>query len=146
MHLGCIGNNDQPIESRVEKAHQSLHWKLSRIASVTGIDYSRDIIDAYRSLGIYTNILAGDVQELEKIELNKQFDVILATDIIEHLSNPGLMLEGVKRFCHPDTQIVVTTPNAFGLPNFLRFFMGKYQETAEHVLNFNVETLFNLPA
>jgi hypothetical protein len=33
--------------------------------------------------------------------------------MIEHLSNPGLFLRGIKRFMNPDTNLLITTINAY---------------------------------
>jgi hypothetical protein len=40
--------------------------------------------------------------------------------------------------------VIVTTPNAFGLPNYCRFLLGKFKEGEEHVVSFNSITLVQL--
>jgi len=76
--------------------------------------------------------------------MNSKFDVLVVSDIIEHLSNPGLMLEGIKRFCDQNSIIIITTPHSFGLMNYLRFIFGKFHEGTEHVITFNIPNLINL--
>jgi 2-polyprenyl-3-methyl-5-hydroxy-6-metoxy-1,4-benzoquinol methylase len=145
LHLGCVGETDAALEDRVQAARNSLHQQITTTAAnVVGIDYSRDVIERYRADGLFTNILWGDVEHLEDVPLEQTFDVIVAGDIIEHLSNPGLFLSGVRRFARPDTQFILTTPNAFGLPAFVRYARNKFREGAEHVLCFNAENLANL--
>lgn len=146
LHLGCVGFTDTPTHRRVELAQQSLHYVLTQIGEVVGVDYSKEEIDYYAAHGVFRNILHGDVERLEVLELDQTFDVIVAGDIIEHLSNPGLMLEGIKRFCTPTTVVVVTTPNAFGLPNFFRYVAGSFHEGKEHVMTFNSENIATLLA
>lgn len=141
LHLGCVGHTDLSPEERVHLAQRSLHWKLTAIADVTGVDCSLGVIEEYKKHNIFTNIVYGDVQALKDVKVNGVFDVIIAADIIEHLSNPGEMLEGMKRFCDDDTQIVITTPHAFGLPNYIRFLMGKYHDGHEHVMTFNSDNI-----
>lgn len=146
LHLGCVGYTDQSDEERIASAKNALHWKLSQVADVQGVDYSASVVAEYRQLGIYNNILVGDVMELEALSLSPGFDVIVAGDIIEHISNPGRMLDGIRSLANPATEIIITTPNAFGLPNCLRYCTGRFREGAEHVLGFNTQQMETLLA
>ncbi len=114
------------------------------MSDTVGVDRSLAIIDEYRRSGIFTNIVAGDVERLDEVEIARKFEVIIAGDIIEHLSNPGRMLDGIRRFCDEQTRLVITTPNAFGAPNFLRHSLGTFREGDEHVLCFNAQNLATL--
>ncbi len=125
-------------------APQTLHSKLTEAADTIGIDRSDDVIAEYRLLGIYENIVSGDVERLENIPVEGIFDVVVEGDIIEHLSNPGAMLTGILRFCDDHTRVIITTPHAFGLPNYLRFLFGRFRDGAEHVMTFNGENMRNL--
>ena len=40
----------------------------------------------------------------KRFDLNETFDVIIAGEMIEHLSNPGLFLKGIQRFMTPTTK------------------------------------------
>jgi hypothetical protein len=144
FHIGCVGFADLPAEERVKLAPQSLHWKLSRVATTIGVDYSKSVIEDYRRLGVFDNVLWGDAQRLVDLPLADRFEIIVAADIIEHLSCPGAMLDGIKRFCTEFSRVIITTPNAFGLLNFLRFLLGRFNEGEEHVMTFNAVNLSNL--
>ena len=137
LHLGCVGHEDGDGPQRVGQAGQSLHGLLSRTADVVGVDHSAEVVEELARRGVFHNIVVADVQRLAEAPVDGPFEVIVAGDIIEHVSNPGLLLEGIKRFCRADTRIVLTTPHAFGLPNYLRFLLGRYCENAEHVMTFN---------
>jgi 2-polyprenyl-3-methyl-5-hydroxy-6-metoxy-1,4-benzoquinol methylase len=141
LHLGCVGFTDSSLEERIAQAKNSLHWKLSRIADVVGVDYSASVVEEYRRLGIFDNILVGNVMELEKLGLQPDFDAIVAGDIIEHVSNPGNMLAGIRSLASAKTELILTTPNSFGLPNFLRNIVGRFHEGGEHVMGFNDQQL-----
>lgn len=125
-------------------AKRSLHWKLTSIANVVGIDHSKEVIAEYQRQEIFSNIIYGDAQQLEKSGLSGVFDVIVLADIIEHLSNPGMMLDGIKPFCNRETRVIITTPHAFGLPNYTRFLRRKFRDSPEHVLTFNQDNIQNL--
>lgn len=146
LHLGCVGFTDLDLNGRVAMAQRSLHWKLSRIADVVGIDSAEEVVREYARQGVFTNIRVGDATRLGELSLRAEFDVILAGDILEHVSNPGCMLDGIRGLCHSGTRLVLTTPHAFGLPNYLRFVAGRFAEGAEHVMTFNMQNLQHLLA
>lgn len=144
LHLGCVGHNDSDLEGRMKASPSSLHVELSEIAEVTGIDISADAIEELRKLDICTNILAGNVEELDVLNLKAEYDVIVIGDLIEHLSNPGRMLDGVRKLCTAETEVILTTPHAFGLAPFLRHLTGTFREGLQHVMTFNLDNLGHL--
>ena len=144
LHLGCIGSTDLPSEERIQLVKKGLHWKLSEIANVTVVDYSKDVVGELSRFGVFNNIIYGNVERLEEIDLDEKFDVVVLADIIEHLALPGALLQGTRRFCRPDTQVILTMPNAFGLPSYLRFLFGTFKEGEDHVMTYSVYSLFNL--
>lgn len=144
LHLGCVGNNDYSTVHKVAASPNSLHMKLSAIANVTGVDISADAVEEYRKTGICDNILVGDVEKLGQLPLTPEFDLIVVGDLIEHLSNPGLMLDGVRALCGKDTKVILTTPHAFGLAPFLKHLAGRFREGLQHVMTFNEQNLRNL--
>jgi SAM-dependent methyltransferase len=143
LNLGCVGFVDLTPDNSFELAEASLHYRLSRVADVTGIDFTADNVRLYRDLGVFENIVVGNVEKLDEVDLDDTFELVVAGDIIEHLSNPGLMLDGIKRFCAPDSKVIVTTPHAHGLPNYLRFVRGSFSD-GSHVLSFNLDNMRNL--
>lgn len=141
LHLGCVGWTDLPIEQKVELANASFHASVSLVCDCTGIDIDAVTIRELQERGVFTNVEVGDAEMLTGA---MEYDVIVAGDIIEHLSNPGLMLEGAKALLKPGGMLVMSTPNAFGLPAYLRMLSGRFCEGAQHVLNFNWQTLQQL--
>ena len=144
LHLGCVGFSDLPSAERTRLADHSFHRTLSQIADVTGIDNAEDAIIELRRKHIFDNILVGDLEHLEALDLDATFDAVVAGDVIEHVSNPGLMLDGLRRFCRPDTRVLFTTPNTFGVLNFARFVFGRFRDGADHVMGFNEQNLTTL--
>lgn len=146
LHLGCVGTTDGSPEEKIAAAERSLHALLTRAASeCTGVDLDADAIHELRELGIFSNVIEGNVEQLEKLALDEAgYDVIVAGDIIEHVSNPGLMLEGIKPRLKKDGILVVSTPNAFGIAAWIRFLRGRFREGEQHVMCFNVIALQQL--
>lgn len=138
LHLGCVGFTDSPVGEKVRLAKESLHQRLTDCCDCTGIDLDRESVVQLQERGIFKNVLVANAEALDELDADlPQFDVAVAGDIIEHLSNPGNMLDGVKRRLKPDGLLLISTPNAFGLPGYLRFIAGRYREGLQHVLAFN---------
>lgn len=144
LHLGAVGFTDISSEERTQLYRRTLHFKLTEICDVIGIDYAHDVIAQLKHQNITDTIIYGNVEKLADVPLNGTYDVLVIGDLIEHLGNPGLMLEGVQRFCGKQTIVIITTPNAFSLPSFLRFCFNKFKEGKEHVMSFNSINLTQL--
>ncbi len=65
----------------------------------------------------------------ETIYLHKKFDVIVAGDIIEHLYNPGLFLQNMKKHLKNDGVLFISTPNIRS-----RCVLPFYKTNPEHTL------------
>ena len=49
---------------------------------------------------------------MESYAFQREFDVIIAGDVIEHVENQGLFLRNIHRHLRQDGKLVITTPNA----------------------------------
>jgi hypothetical protein len=114
------------------------------------LDYDQEGLETLARCGV-TNLRRADLEHLESLELDRQFDVILAAEIIEHLSNPGLFLRGIRRFMQLDTKLVVTTVNAYCGMRMVQYGLrgrGGVAEPAhpDHVAYYSYSTLRHLLA
>jgi SAM-dependent methyltransferase len=81
----------------------------------------------------------------EKFSLPQRFEIIFASELIEHLSNPGLFLECARRHLKPDGVLILTTPNAFSFfPLVEKIFKDEPSVNPEHTLYFNKVVLLKL--
>jgi 2-polyprenyl-3-methyl-5-hydroxy-6-metoxy-1,4-benzoquinol methylase len=76
--------------------------------TITGIDTQASDVDG---------IVLGD---MEAYDFKRKFDIIVAGDVIEHVSNQGLFLDNIKRHLKDDGTLIITTPNAKWWTVFLR--------------------------
>lgn len=144
LHIGCVGFADLQTAERVRRAKESLHYALTTCATTVGVDYSREAIDYYRAHHVFENVVYGNAEHLEDLLLPPEFDVVVAGDIIEHLSNPGNMLDGIRSVCDATTLVLITTPHAFGLLSFLRYLTNRFSEGQEHVFTMNSQNMAHL--
>lgn len=140
LNLGPVGRVDYPTIPIVE-----LHKEIMEVSnSVVGIDLDKKGIDFAKKEGI-NNILWGNVEEIENISLNEKFTVIIAGDIIEHLSNPGKFLDGLKKFFSEDTELIISTPNSFCFQRFIpTLILKKETLDPDHTCYFSYNTLATL--
>ncbi len=143
LHLGCT---NWPYTNEALGSDMLLHVELSRVAKdLYGFDYDQEGIDVLEAKG-YTNLFRADLEKLDEVDLDETFDVIIAGEMIEHLNNPGLFLNGIKRFMNADTQLVITTINAYSGMRFLIYGLrGKGGEVEpvhpDHVAYYSYSTL-----
>jgi 2-polyprenyl-3-methyl-5-hydroxy-6-metoxy-1,4-benzoquinol methylase len=142
LHLGC--SSGQFLQDRLDRG-SLLHAILQKEASALyGMDLDGASLAVMRNLG-FDHLYEGNAEHLDKLNLDETFDIVLAGDLLEHVSRPGSMLDGIKRFMHSVLgRFVVSTPNAFGLNFQIRRWMGTYTEHPEHVCFFSPETLQHL--
>ena len=144
LHLGCV---DSGLVLDRFKRGELMHQKLSNVATeLWGVDIDAEGISYLSSKG-FDNLIADDICDLDRIEvLQKQsFDVIVASEIIEHLENPGLFLNSVKRLMAPEkTELIVTIPNAFRIDTLIWLFRGIEYVHPDHNYWFSYHTATNL--
>lgn len=108
LHLGAVGSTTNFKESLHNKIKESSEFSL-------GIDIDAESIEILKKNG-FNEIICGNIEEINKIEQikNIEWDYIVAADVIEHLSNPGISLEQIKNIMSNETKLIITLPNAFG--------------------------------
>jgi SAM-dependent methyltransferase len=143
LHLGCT---NWPYTADSIDRNMLLHFDLERIAAeLYGFDFDQEGIDILKRHGS-SNLFRADLERLGEVPLERTFDVIIAGEMIEHLSNPGLFLEGVKRFMGPETRLVITTINAYSAMRFAMYGLRGRGGTSEpvhpdHVAYYSYRTL-----
>jgi len=142
LHLGFIQHSH--LYQNLIKEGKWLHQKIAQVSSsLVGFDYLEKDVDYIRDNLKYECYFA-DVTDLETLSYQKTFDVVVCGELIEHISNPGLMLEGIKRFMHKDSILIITTPSPWS-KNRLNLIKRKHYElewlNPEHICWFSFQTL-----
>lgn len=143
LHLGCT---NFPYTAEAISNDMLLHFELRGIAKdLYGFDADAEGISILEANGC-NKLFVADLEKLDEVEINEKFDVIIAGEMIEHLNNPGLFLNGIKRFMTTDTELVITTINAYCAMRFLVYFLrgnGGENEPVhpDHVAYYSYRTL-----
>lgn len=111
LHLGCT---NWPYTEGSLRDGSLLHLELNKVAGeLWGLDQDQAGLDVLAARGI-SRLIRADLERLDELALDQPFDVIVAGEIIEHLSNPGRFLSGVQRLMSRETLLLLTTINAYG--------------------------------
>ncbi len=143
LHLGCVD------EGLAEAKYQQGIWLHARLAQVTkmlwGVDVDAAGLEWMRSQG-YTNLFDANIEDLSQVAeiRNQVFDLIILTEVMEHLDNPGKFLDGVRLFFKPETDFLITVPNATSLSNLLALWQGRELVHPDHNYWFSLRTLSGL--
>ncbi|MBA7657757.1 Ubiquinone biosynthesis O-methyltransferase [subsurface metagenome] len=141
LHLGCV---DYPLLYYRIKSGTWLHGKIMQAAKkVIGIDNAKNEVEILKEKYNIDNIFYGDVEKLIEYDF-LPFNIVIAGEIIEHLSNPGLFLDTIKRFLLPDGILIITTVNAFCLRRIIRIPLGIESVHPDHKYYFSHSTLSTL--
>lgn len=144
LHIGCV---DSGILAERFARGELMHQRLAAVTTeLWGVDVDGDGIAFLTASGVPNLIVAdaahvGEVPELT----NRTFDVIVASELVEHLSNPGLFLDSVRRLMTPGrTELVLSVPNAFKYGTLAGLLRGHELVHPDHNCYFSYYTFGNL--
>jgi len=105
-----------------------------------GVDIEKDELKKLRDKGY--NVKFADV---ETMNLGEKFEVVVAGELVEHLSNPGLFIQQANLHLEKDGLLIITTPNAFSFGFIYRKLLGKTMRVHDqHTCFFDVQTATQL--
>ena len=79
----------------------------------SGVEYDERLLAETSSRAPFADLIKGNA---ENFDLGKdRFDLVVSFQVIEHLYNPGAMLDNVSTHLKPGGLFLVTTPNLSGL-------------------------------
>ena len=129
QHWQCDECSRRPLEGKaaldVGCGAGLLAEPLARLgAKVSGIDASPEVISVARdhaaSMGLVIDYRSGDVQELEG-----QFDLVTAMEVIEHVAEPAAFVRALAKRLAADGLLILSTPNATGWSKLLMITVGE---------------------
>jgi 2-polyprenyl-3-methyl-5-hydroxy-6-metoxy-1,4-benzoquinol methylase len=105
---------------------------------LTGVDISVPYLELYKNQDNISVIIAN----AENIPFKNEFDIIIASDILEHVLNVGDFLLSANRALKQGGKFVIKTPNNEDLTMYSRLAGCKYKFV--HLRNFNKYSLSKL--
>jgi SAM-dependent methyltransferase len=141
LHVGCT---DSPITEQKHKNGTLIHEAIVRSASdVWGIDLCKIGIDYMEKNG-FSNIYLMDA---ENIKIERKFDIIVAGDVVEHLSNPGLFLQKIPNLLSTNGKLIISVPHAYCRAWAMSMWYQKHEIVhKDHCCYYSPKTLASLCA
>jgi 2-polyprenyl-3-methyl-5-hydroxy-6-metoxy-1,4-benzoquinol methylase len=140
LHVGCA---DYPITEQRISEGTLLHEHLAgSAASILGVDLSSEGIEILRRHG-FADV---ELMDAEQLMLTDRYDLIVAGDIIEHMSNPGRFFAQVGGLLKPGGEMIIGVPNAYSF-NIVKYVLtGREPTHKDHTFFFSPKTLAQLCA
>lgn len=142
LHVGCT---DHPITADKIANGRILHGQLLQSANqVVGLDYDNEGISRLRELFPAHEFIMHNAEELPSCDAlqSRTFQMVVAADVVEHLSNFGNFLEGVKSLLKADGKLVLTTPSAFSIKRMVPMaLLGVERVHPDHTAYYSLATL-----
>jgi len=136
LDVGCVRHTTEQLQKG------NLHSRLRDTAdTVVGVDIEREEIEKMNESGL--SIKYGDAEELLEVDFGQEFDVVVAGELIEHLSNPGLFLQGAHNVTGKNGRLLVSTPNPHSI-KFTKKALFKHQNSNSHTCWFDPQFIEQL--
>jgi 2-polyprenyl-3-methyl-5-hydroxy-6-metoxy-1,4-benzoquinol methylase len=101
---------------------------------VVGIEINQAMADI--AVQYCDEVVVADVENVEELSFSPQsFDVIMFSDILEHLKRPDLALINLKRYLKSDGFVIASIPNIARLEFRLKLLFGKFDYKQTGILN-----------
>jgi 2-polyprenyl-3-methyl-5-hydroxy-6-metoxy-1,4-benzoquinol methylase len=147
LHVGCVDSG--LLRERLAKG-ELLHQRLGVVADeLWGTDVDVEGVRFLREQGM-ERVLPIDLstEPPGSVLSAVTFDVIVLAEVLEHLNDPGTMLERIREMMRPggQTRLIVSVPNAFSLTNLFSLARGKESVHPDHNYYFSRTTLRTLLA
>ena len=91
---------------------------------IVGVDTGYESIKTAREINTYNN-LSFICESIENIKFGNMFDIILCSEVLEHLSNPATLIQNIKKLLKNDGYLIITVPNGYGWFEFESFLWDK---------------------
>jgi SAM-dependent methyltransferase len=119
---------------------------------VTGLDASESGIEMARRLHPTPNFVCSNIDRALALIGSQKFDLVISSDVLEHLYRPASLLETASALVKPQGQILIGTPYHGYLKNLVLSLTGRMDahfdalDDGGHIKFFSVRTLSDLMA
>ena len=138
LHVGC---GDWPCTQGRLKNGTLLQAHLAAAATaIVGIDIEARAIQALQAARVGHCVVA----DAETLDLGETFERIIAGDMLEHVNNAGLVLEGFMRHLAPCGTVTIAVPNASSI-GAIRALLNRGERVhKDHTAYYSPQTLSEL--
>ena len=82
------------------------------------------------------DVIIGDIEKMTELPFPKGFfDVVIFSDVLEHLKDPAHALQLVKPYLNADALLIASIPNVANIEVRLKLLMGKFDYERKGILD-----------
>ena len=123
LDLGCVQHDARFADNKFW-VHKAVEAKAK---DVLGLDLHQEGVEALSAKGY--NMVHGDAQNFD---FGRKFEVIVAGDLIEHLSNFAGFFESCARHMDSNSSLIICTPNPWHWHKVIKALKGPVPVNEEH--------------
>lgn len=149
LHVGVGGAiTDLDLKDKFLKTNVSnwFHSKISKTAkSIATLELEQDNIDKFKEI-IPGDYILGDITDPGVLENfgEKKYELIVFTEIIEHIDCFRTALQNMRSLLKPGGQILISTVNAYNIFSFVKLLFRYESNHIEHTSYFSYLTIKQL--
>ena len=121
-----IGAADAPYAEKKFNNGDLLHPKLDKAKRLIAVDLDEESNIFFRSKGYEAY---NSLEQMGDVKL----DLIVATEIVEHVYNLVDFLSDLRKVCSEHTELLITTPNPFSIKRTIEAFSGYERYHPDHL-------------
>lgn len=142
LHVGCC---DAPFCAEKAGTGELLHLKLLNVAAeLWGLDVAEESVTYLRTVMKIDNLIVGDAEELDKYVGKRRFDIIVVSEVLEHVLNPGRLLRSARRLLGPGQIVLITVPNGVAFRKGINSLFRRETVHPDHNFYFSRKTITEL--
>lgn len=92
---------------------------------VSYIDIDQASLDAARNTLRLAHVVEGDVERVDELT-DREYDVIMARHVIEHVPDPNRFVSALRRCLKPDGLLILETPNMENMEQLAHPMIAKF--------------------
>lgn len=82
---------------------------IEKECTVDGLDIKLNLIEANKRF--YRNLWSADIEKLDFKKIAQQYDVVIFSDVLEHLKDPDIVLAKTKKLLTKHGKVIISLPN-----------------------------------
>ena len=139
MAVSAVDNNSEVLDIGCATGFMGKYLQQVKHCNVFGVDLrSAEIEIAKQNLNF---AMVGNIEDTRIVTSilsnheNKKFDCVLATSLIEHVSDPDKVIMNMKRLLKPNGKIILSTPNISHWAVIVSLLKGDFTYTDYGILD-----------
>ena len=129
LNCGAVGRSRRDGKPNLNRAHRAIAEAAS---SCVAFDINQDGVTILSAEGYDIRLASVTDPNLSSI-VGDGYDVMIAGELIEHIEEPGAMLEAARTVLNPGGVLVLTTPNPYCARLILDHVRQRVRENADHI-------------